>query len=134
MISNYTPGPWRWEINFKHKNLALVGGKPMFDATVLEPVRWGMGSATVMFRAESKLYKVHERPEWSGPFTDRAHHAEWCSALLHPDALLIQAAPRLADTLLRIASAPALTIDQAKAMALETLVQASQEWPVNIKV
>ena len=45
-MSNHTPGPWRWEVNMKSKSLHLVGGKPKFDLTIIEPTRWGMGSAT----------------------------------------------------------------------------------------
>ena len=47
-MSTHTPGPWRWEVNMKSKSLHLVGGKPQFDLTIIEPTRWGMGSATLM--------------------------------------------------------------------------------------
>jgi hypothetical protein len=52
---SHTPGPWRWEVNLTSRVIDLVGGKPTYDMTVMDFVRWGMTSAqprfTVRWRA-----------------------------------------------------------------------------------
>ena len=103
-MSNHTPGPWRWEVNMESKILHLVGGKPQFDLTILEPTRWGMGSATLMLRDTAHdgmniMHKLHERRDWVAPFPGREHHANWCTAVKHPDMQLIEAAPDLLSLL-----------------------------------
>jgi hypothetical protein len=45
MSAQHTPGPWRWEFNAERKSVDLVGGRPMFDLTVMDFARWGMGNA-----------------------------------------------------------------------------------------
>lgn len=104
MSAQHTPGPWRWELNEAHKSLHLVGGKPMFDLTIIQPVRWGMGSATLYIRDTAHdgmniLHRLHERRDWIAPFEGRAHHANWCANVTHPDMRLIAAAPELLDAL-----------------------------------
>jgi hypothetical protein len=99
-MTNHTSGPWRWELNEKHKSMHLVGGKPQYDLTILAPTRWGMNSATLMIRDTAHdgmnlMHKLHERPDWLAPFPGREHHAYWCSAVKHPDMQLIEAAPDL---------------------------------------
>jgi hypothetical protein len=99
-----TPGPWRWELSQKSKRLHLVGGRPMYDLTIIEPTRWGMGSATLMIRDTAHdgmniMHKLHERPDWIAPFPGRAHHASWCADVIHPDMQLIAAAPELLSAL-----------------------------------
>lgn len=99
-MSNHTPGPWRWEVNMKSKKLHLVGGKPMFDLTIIEPTRWGMGGATLLIRDVAHdgmniMHKLHERDDWWHAFPGRDHHADWCAAVKHPDMQLIEAAPDL---------------------------------------
>lgn len=103
-MSNHTPGPWRWEVNMESKILHLVGGKPQFDLTILEPTRWGMGSATLMIRDTAHdgmniMHKLHERRDWVAPFPGREHHANWCASVKHPDMQLIEAAPDLLSLL-----------------------------------
>ena len=49
--ATHTPGPWRWELNKQTKHLSLVGGKPLYDLTIIQPTRWGMGSATLLMSA-----------------------------------------------------------------------------------
>jgi len=82
------------------KCLHLVGGKPQFDLTIIEPTRWGMNRATLFIRdtehdGMNLLHKLHERPDWWGPFKGRNHHASWCAAVTHPDMRLIESAPAL---------------------------------------
>ena len=101
---NHTPGPWRWKLNTKSKRLSLVGGKPMFDLTIIEPTRWGMGSATLLIRDTAHdgmniMHKLHERNDWVRPFPFRSHHLDWCAAVKHPDMQLIEAAPDLLEAL-----------------------------------
>lgn len=108
-MSKHTPGPWRWELNEKSKSMHLVGGRPQFDLTIIEPTRWGMGSATLMIRDTAHdgmniLHKLHERPDWLAPFPGREHHAAWCAGVKHPDMQLIEAAPDLLFQLLAAAN------------------------------
>lgn len=100
MSALHTPGPWRWELNEEHKSLSLVGGKPQFDLTIIQPTRWGMGSATLFVRDTAHdgmniLHKLHERRDWIKPFPGRTHHVRWCASAAHPDMALIEAAPDL---------------------------------------
>ena len=100
-MSKHTPGPWRWEINRTSKSIHLVGGRPRFDKTVMEFERWGMSRAAPRFNAEitgdqyNIMTRVPDRPDWIAPFTGRDHHADWCAAITHPDAVLIESAPDL---------------------------------------
>lgn len=98
----HTPGPWRWEFNEKHKSIHLVGGVPQFDLTIMEPTRWGMNRASLMLRDTAHdgmnlMHKLQDRKDWIAPFAGRAHHADWCSDVVHPDMRLIAAAPELLD-------------------------------------
>lgn len=100
-MSSHTPGPWRWELNLSHKRLHLVGGLwPQYDLTIIDFDRWGMRNATISLRDTAHdgmniMHKLHERPDWFAPFDGRAHHADWCQSVTHPDARLIAAAPDL---------------------------------------
>ena len=105
-MSQHTPGPWRWEINRKHKRISLCGGKPQFDLTVMEFARWGLNGAQPGFlRKEdghSLLYKLSECADWVVPIAGREHHAHWCATLNHHDANLIAAAPDLLAALIEL--------------------------------
>ena len=105
--AKHTPGPWRWELNMQSKNLHLVGGKPTYDLTIIEPTRWGMGGATLLIRDTAHdgmniLHKLHERDDWWGAFPGRGHHANWCAAVTHPDMRLIESAPDLLALLIEL--------------------------------
>jgi hypothetical protein len=74
--------------------------------TIIQPTRWGMGSATLFIRDTAHdgmniLHKLHERRDWIAPHAGRAHHANWCADVVHPDMRLIAAAPDLLEALLR---------------------------------
>lgn len=104
-MSKHTPGPWRWELNEEYKSIHLVGGRPRYDLTIIQPTRWGMGSATLMIRDTAHdgmnlMHKLHERRDWIAPFAGRAHHADWCADVVHPDMRLIAAAPELLEACL----------------------------------
>ena len=103
----YTKGPWRWEFNQKSKNLHLVGGRPMFDLTVIDFVRWGTHSAVPRARdlgerGMNVMHRLCDRPDWVRPFPGRGHHASWCQAVTHPDMVLVETAPLMLEALMRL--------------------------------
>lgn len=93
----HTPGPWRWEINKKSREVHLSGGHPAFDLSVLDFVRWGMGGASPRFNVAGGdgLNLMHRADEFAVPVAGREHHSDWFQGLSHPDANLIAAAPDL---------------------------------------
>lgn len=108
-----TPGPWRWELNEGYKQVYLCGGKPMFDLTVMDFVRYGMGGAAPRFNRTLTQPGINlmERVEhFACVVSGREHHADWFKSVQHPDALLIAAAPDL----LAVCMALAPISDQAK--------------------
>lgn len=96
-MSKHTPGPWRWEYSHNRKRLELVGGNPRFGETVMCFARWGMSGASPLFWDDQNKVMAWpcEHQEWITPIPGRSHHAHWCATLNHPDAILIQEAPRL---------------------------------------
>lgn len=92
----HTPGPWRWEINLKSKQIQLCGGRPKFDHTVMDFVRWGMTGAAprFLFKPGGHLLLDH-CSKVATIVPGREHHASWFQTLNHPDANLIAAAPDL---------------------------------------
>lgn len=97
-MSEHTPGPWRWEVNPKHKQVELCGGKPRFDTTVMEFVRWGMNSAQPRFNAsilDTPHCVMKNAIEFALAAPGREHHTDWFRLIDHPDANLIAAAPDL---------------------------------------
>lgn len=96
---NFTPGPWRWEHSPKHKSTQLVGGRPVYDKTVMCFKRVGLGGAGPLFMNTEpegccELHRlVDKSEEWCKPFKGREHHAHWMQEVTHPDARLIAAAP-----------------------------------------
>lgn len=105
-MAKHTPGPWRWEFSPKHKTAELVGGKPMYDKTVMGFARVGLGHAGPLFidsedpDGYSVLHRLIDKAkEWCAPIKDRKHHAHWLQEVIHPDAVLIAAAPELLEAL-----------------------------------
>lgn len=104
--ARHTEGPWRWELNEKHRSVQLVGGRPMYDLTIIQPIRWGLGGATLFIRDTAHdgmnlMHKLHERRDWIAPHHGRAHHASWCADVVHPDMRLMAASPLLLAALNR---------------------------------
>jgi hypothetical protein len=93
MNSKHTPGPWRWEVNEKFKSVSLCGGKPQFDKTVMDFVRWGMSGAAPRFLTNEII--LERIDSFAVPHPERKHHASWFKIVNHPDACLIAAAPEL---------------------------------------
>lgn len=100
----YTPGPWRWEINLINKHLNLVGGKIPYDLYVMDFVRWGMGGAIPRFNVDytGGLNIMTKADEMATIIPERRHHANWFQTISHPDAQLIAAAPDLLEALQEI--------------------------------
>lgn len=101
-MSKHTDGPWRWQFNAKHKSMTLVGGKPKYDLTIMDFDRWGTQGAVATLRDPAEdgmniMYRLCDRPDWIAPFPGRAHHADWCADITHPDMRLIAAAPELLE-------------------------------------
>lgn len=104
MEVKHTPGPWRWEINRKHKSVQLCGGLPAgtFDKTVLSFERYGMKGAAPVFHnwTEDGWGGAPKRAdELAVEKAGREHHADWFALIDHPNAHLIAAAPDLLDAL-----------------------------------
>jgi len=103
-MNKHTKGPWRWEFNAAHKTVDLVGGRPMFDLTVMDFARWGMSHAVPRFRDTSVdgmnlMDRLCDKPEWIAPELGREHHKSWHQLVTHPDARLMAAAPELLEAL-----------------------------------
>lgn len=105
-ITKHTPGPWRWEVNEKHKTMALCGGVRRYDLTVMGFERWGMGSAQISLIDTTKdgLNFMQKVSHWSVVVKGREHHADWFKGIFHPDAQLIEAAPLLLSALIDLIS------------------------------
>ena len=104
MQTKHTPGPWRWEFNAEHKVLHLVGGRPQYDLTIMDFDRWGMNRAIATLRDTSEdgmniMHRLCDRKDWIAPFPGRAHHANWCADVVHPDMRLMASAPDLLASL-----------------------------------
>lgn len=102
-----TRGPWRWEYSSSSKSVELVGGTPLYDKTVMDFKRWGMGGACPVFNKKTNLgYNTLERvcdvEEWIVPHKNREHHLNWCADIDHPDARLIAASPMLYELLVNL--------------------------------
>ena len=69
--------------------------------------RWGMGRAVATLRdpavdGHNIMHRLPDRPDWIAPFPGRAHHADWCADVTHPDMRLIAAAPDLLGAVQRL--------------------------------
>jgi hypothetical protein len=93
----HTPGPWRWEVSLKSKQISLCGGRPRFDLTVMDFERWGMSGARprLLSTWSDGLMVMEHAEKFATIVSGREHHCEWFQGLDHPDARLIAAAPDL---------------------------------------
>jgi hypothetical protein len=124
MEAMHTPGPWRWEINERHKSINLCGGRPLYDLTVMDFQRWGMQGAQIRLRDTSQEGRnlMYNTSHWAKEVKRREHHAGWFKSLNHPDAVLIQSAPDLLDATKKAVAS--LLIDQDIDAALSHLQEA----------
>lgn len=119
------------------RTIQIAGGRLRYDTTVMDFVRWGMSGAVPRFMDTAPgeqyrlLHRVSARPDLIVPFAGRKHHADWCAGINHPDARLIEAAPRLLAALLPIAEhgeiSAKVIADAREAVAAAMPVQAATE-------
>ena len=97
MEAKFTKGPWRWEVNKKHKNVDLCGS----GIEVLRFQRYGMQSAQPTFTRSDDTFKLQgeKASDLAVDIKGREHHSDWCQTIDHPDAHLISAAPDLYEAL-----------------------------------
>jgi len=113
MQKKFTPGPWRWELNLKMKQVKLCGGIPKYDLTVMDFVRWGMSGAQPRFliaRSSDNMI-LKNSSEMGQEVEGRSHHADWFQTISNPDAQLITCAPEMFDMLERIVKDAKFTND-----------------------
>lgn len=72
----------------------------MFDLTVMDFARWGMGHAVPRFRDTSVdgmnlMDRLCDMPGWIATEPGREHHKQWHQLVTHPDARLMESAPDL---------------------------------------
>lgn len=101
--TEYTRGPWRWELNNRSKAVSLSGTNPdprwktPFDWHLMTFDRYGMsGAAPAFVDADGVLRRADA---FAVPAPGRLHHADWFRLIDHPDAHLIAAAPDLLEAL-----------------------------------
>ena len=104
MSDRWTPGPWRWEINLKSRQLQLCGGRPLYELTVMDFKRWGMRGAQPRFLTDVGTggMMLSEAEHFATVVPGREHHSEWFQTLNNPNARLISAAPDMAEALDRL--------------------------------
>ena len=98
-MSEFTPGPWRWEVNMKSKRIQLCGGKPQYDLTVMDFARWGMNGARPRVLDFSDNMLLREAEDYRAVVPGREHHASWFQGINHPDMNMISAAPDMYDAI-----------------------------------
>jgi hypothetical protein len=96
-LEEFTPAPWRWEVNLKSRTIRLCGGVPRYDLTVMDFVRWGMGGAAPRLRGLSgpRLNIMYRIEHFARVVLGREHHSDWFRFIDHPDARLMEASPEL---------------------------------------
>lgn len=121
-----TPGPWMWQLNMDGKSVTLQGGRPTYDLSVMDFVRWGMSGATPRFMdvGSGNGIQILERAEhYATPVAGREHHAHWFQGITNPDATFIEHAR--ADITYLLAENDRLRCALVEASRLETQTSAS---------
>jgi len=88
-VRRHTAGPWNWYMN--ERGEAQLATPDRGRLYVMQPVRCGMQGGTVRFSE----WGEGERGRRGGVMRDAKDHLQ-AGVLMHPDALLIAAAPELA--------------------------------------
>jgi len=95
-FEGHTPGPWRWEVNPRARQISLNGGEQPFDLTVMDFVRWGMnGAKPRVLKYDGPHELLHPAETFMVEAPGRAHHSHWFQLVKHPDMDLMAAAPTL---------------------------------------
>ena len=87
-VRQHTPGPWDWYMSARGE--AMLATPDRGRLYVMQPVRCGMQGGTVRF----SKWGGGERGRRGGVMRDAKEHLR-DGVLMHPDALLIAAAPDL---------------------------------------
>ena len=112
-VRQHTPGPWDWYMNDRGE--AMLATSDRGRLYVMQPVRCGMQGGTVRF-AE---WGEGERGRRGGVMRDAKEHLQ-AGVLMHPDALLIAAAPDLLDVVQALVLAQQQGCDPALMVAKDS--------------
>lgn len=92
-----TPGPWRWVLNMRAKEIQLVSRGNLY---VMDFNRWGMAGARPRFRHAGGMDVMVNADVFGVEIEGREHHRSWLQGIHHPDAdlpvLLRNSASRIA--------------------------------------
>jgi hypothetical protein len=84
-----TPGPWRWILSAKSKDVRLESGGTPGHELVMDFTRWGISGAAPRFSNGGLMAHAQK---WAQNVPGREHHSHWYQTVAHPDAAFIAAA------------------------------------------
>lgn len=119
-MSKHTPGPWEWFMSARGE--AMLATPDRGHLFVMQPVRCGMQGGTIRF-AE---WGDGERGRRGGVMREAKEHLR-DGVLMHPDALLIAAAPDLLAALRKMDAMYSHWWDRADIHGAVTLMPPSVE-------